>query len=169
MSYHLYNKLELCCKLHSVAPSNIRWFFNYNGSELSACSSEGRAAGDAASAPRASTGTRVLPSRQWVPSASQNRGLKHRPPWNKTQSRFLIACRAQQPRLPVLTTSATSRGCTQDPAHAQGRLRERWPCPRTARRPCARAAPTEGFPHLMGASFRRGEAIQDSRRHLLPS
>lgn len=56
--------------------------FNYNGSESSACSSEGCAARDrldAVSAPRASASTRVFLSRQWVPSPPRYSGLKYCP------------------------------------------------------------------------------------------
>lgn len=151
--------------------------FNYNGSESSACSSEGCAARDrldAVSAPRASASTRVFLSRQWVPSPPRYSGLKYCPLWNKTQSPLIRASWAQQPRQPVLITSAT-RGAAPRTEHThKGGCESSGlaPAPSAVPAPsrgCAEAAPGEGFPHLMGASFRRGEAIRDTKKDFLPS
>lgn len=121
------------------------------------------------SAPQASASTPVFLSRQWVPSPPRYSGLKYCPLRNKTQSPLIRASWAQQPRQPVLITSAT-RGAAPRTEHThKGGCESSGlaPAPSAVPAPsrgCAKAAPGEEFPHLMGASFRRGEAIRDTRR-----
>jgi len=55
----------------------------------------------------------ITSTAHWAPALS---------PWNKSQSPLIMASWGQQPRLPVPTAGALSRGCAQGPADAQGKL-----------------------------------------------